>query len=468
MQHRDEAAMEEGVKNSASVIAIITDGDGQSGCAYFERPFCLKELRWAVEAGKYIQPVIRVEDKKRIGEFMEGAPKDLHFLGSVDFIDLHRGAIQYWDTGVSMIVQRIDSAPKNTFSSSSSLNTEVHSFLNEFGLSQFADKFAELGVSTLEDLQDVDKDMLATDVGLNKLQINKFARNYANVRPASAAIPGGRRSATPAAAAAAPADPLNVYIDDMERGKDFSGLVGVLVNGDLEQREKAANVLATLADDNQNGHRQAIAEAGAIPPLVQLLRDGSAEAKGNAAGALRNLSGDAGCAQAIAEAGAIPLLVQLLRNGSAEAKEKAAVTLGNLSANSNDRRQAIAEVGAIPLLVQLLRDGNVEAKEMAAGALWYLSRGDGLEQAVAEAGAIPLLVQLLRDGSAEAKGKAAGAFANLSCDDGCAQAILEVGAIPLLVQLLRDGSAKAKGKAAGALWYLSRGDGLRKQAVAEA
>ncbi|KAK3238801.1 hypothetical protein CYMTET_51221 [Cymbomonas tetramitiformis] len=180
MQHRDEAAMEEGVKNSASVIAIITDGDGQSGCAYFERPFCLKELRWAVEAGKYIQPVIRVEDKKRIGEFMKGAPKDLHFLGSVDFIDLHRGAIQYWDTGVSMIFQRIDNAPKNASRSSSSLNTEVHSFLNEIGLSQFADKFAELGVSTLEDLQDVDKDMLATDVGLNKLQINKFARNYAN------------------------------------------------------------------------------------------------------------------------------------------------------------------------------------------------------------------------------------------------------------------------------------------------
>ncbi|KAK3236419.1 hypothetical protein CYMTET_53442 [Cymbomonas tetramitiformis] len=91
MQHREEVAIEERVKNSASVIAIITDGGGQS---------------------------------------------------------------------------------------------EVHSFLNEINLSQFADKLAELGMSTLEDLQDVNKDILAIDVGLSKLEINKFARNYAEVRPA--------------------------------------------------------------------------------------------------------------------------------------------------------------------------------------------------------------------------------------------------------------------------------------------
>eukprot|EP00959_Pyramimonas_sp_CCMP1952_P161126 3369376-Pyramimonas_sp.AAC.1 len=99
MERRDEAAMEEGVRNSGCVIAVITGSNGVPETAYFERPFCLKELRWAMESRKYIQPVIRDADKQRIGELMGGAPDDLKFLGSVDWIDMNRGAIQYWNVG---------------------------------------------------------------------------------------------------------------------------------------------------------------------------------------------------------------------------------------------------------------------------------------------------------------------------------------------------------------------------------
>ena len=40
-------------------------------------------MRWAREAGKPIQPIVRVEDKQRIGEFLEMAPADLKDLGYV-------------------------------------------------------------------------------------------------------------------------------------------------------------------------------------------------------------------------------------------------------------------------------------------------------------------------------------------------------------------------------------------------
>ena len=64
------------------MIAVITKGpDPESD--YFNRPLCLQELRWAVEAGVQIQPVINIDDKKRIGEFMAGAPEDLQFLGGI-------------------------------------------------------------------------------------------------------------------------------------------------------------------------------------------------------------------------------------------------------------------------------------------------------------------------------------------------------------------------------------------------
>ena len=72
------------------VIAIISDGAGVAGNAYFERDFCLKELRWAKAAGRYIQPVVDGADKGRIGEFLGMAPDDLRDLGSVDFVDLNQ------------------------------------------------------------------------------------------------------------------------------------------------------------------------------------------------------------------------------------------------------------------------------------------------------------------------------------------------------------------------------------------
>jgi hypothetical protein len=67
------AAMQEGVRNSAVMIAIITPAcvnpdkphDDPGSNAYFARDYCVKELRWAREAGVPIQPVIRSEDKKK-------------------------------------------------------------------------------------------------------------------------------------------------------------------------------------------------------------------------------------------------------------------------------------------------------------------------------------------------------------------------------------------------------------------
>ena len=67
MSDKSGAVMKEGVQNSIVVIAILTD-DGDSGNAYFERPFCPSELRWAQEAGVFIQPVVAADDKQRIGE----------------------------------------------------------------------------------------------------------------------------------------------------------------------------------------------------------------------------------------------------------------------------------------------------------------------------------------------------------------------------------------------------------------
>ena len=104
---KSEDAMKNAVKSACFVIAIITGNEkDEAGNAYFEREYCLKELRWAKGSEKFIQPVVDVEDKVRIGEFMRGAPEDLRDLSSVDFVDLNLSDPEYLSVGVGKILRK--------------------------------------------------------------------------------------------------------------------------------------------------------------------------------------------------------------------------------------------------------------------------------------------------------------------------------------------------------------------------
>jgi hypothetical protein len=103
MDDKSEAAMREGVVNSTVVLAVVTD-DAGDGNAYFERPFCISELRWAAEAGVFIQPVIAAEDKTKISDFLAKAPEDLRILlGGTDFIDLITSDREYLSVGINKV-----------------------------------------------------------------------------------------------------------------------------------------------------------------------------------------------------------------------------------------------------------------------------------------------------------------------------------------------------------------------------
>ena len=115
MDDKSEAAMEKAVNTCKFVIAVLSDGQGVAGNAYLERPFCLKELRWARKAEKFIQPVVVDQDKGRISELLNGgqykdgttfggAPEDLRNLGSVDMVDLNMGDKRYFEVGLKIII----------------------------------------------------------------------------------------------------------------------------------------------------------------------------------------------------------------------------------------------------------------------------------------------------------------------------------------------------------------------------
>jgi len=78
---------------------------------------------------------------------------------------------------------------------------------------------------------------------------------------------------------------------------------------------------------------------GALEPLAALLRDGAAEGKASAAGALQNLAiGDAAIKAAIVAAGALEPLAALVRDGDAQGKAKAAGALNVLSTGDTAKK----------------------------------------------------------------------------------------------------------------------------------
>ena len=104
------------------------------------------------------------------------------------------------------------------------------------------------------------------------------------------------------------------------RLEDLPALVAALGAGDAAVTEAAARALSKFAGEN-NANRVAIAQAGAITPLIKLVRLGSDGAKKVAVVALLNLANNDANAAAIAAAGGLAPLEQLARDGETWASE---------------------------------------------------------------------------------------------------------------------------------------------------
>ena len=108
--------------------------------------------------------------------------------------------------------------------------------------------------------------------------------------------------------------------------RHIAALVQLLRTGNHADKAQAAGMLADLVEA-QPAMQQAVADAGAIPPLVALLGSKTERAQSAAAGALVNMIGSdaerTARQQAIADAGAIPALVAMLGSRSEQVQQEA-------------------------------------------------------------------------------------------------------------------------------------------------
>ena len=147
---------------------------------------------------------------------------------------------------------------------------------------------------------------------------------------------------------------------------------------------EAANRIWELSRSGDEETDRELAAAGAIGPLVELLR--CRDAAWFAAGALQSLSCRSGTRKtAIVTAGALPHLVALLRSGDADDQEVVAMALANIAMGEEpttpngqallaERQRAIVRSGALGPLVDLLaEEGHEGSQEAVAGIIANLA-----------------------------------------------------------------------------------------------
>ncbi|KAF8396542.1 hypothetical protein HHK36_018166 [Tetracentron sinense] len=233
-------------------------------------------------------------------------------------------------------------------------------------------------------------------------------------------------------------------------------LLQKLSNGNLEEQRAAAGELRLLAKRDAD-NRICIADAGAIPLLVELLSSSDPKTQEHAVTALLNLSINETNKGSIVIAGGIPDIVDVLKNGSMEARENAAATLFSLSV-IDENKVAIGAAGALPALIDLLCQGSPRGKKDAATAIFNLSIYQGNKVRAVRAGIVVPLMRMLMDAGSGMVDEALAIMAILASHQEGKVAIGQANPIPIYVDMIKTGSPRNRENAAAVLWSLSTGN----------
>lgn len=238
-------------------------------------------------------------------------------------------------------------------------------------------------------------------------------------------------------------------------------LVRSLSNRSLEERRNAVSEIRSMSKRSTD-NRIMIAEAGAIPVLVNLLTSEDAATQENAITCLLNLSIYDNNKELIMFAGAVTSIVQVLRAGTMEARENAAATLFSLSL-ADENKIIIGGSGAIPALVDLLENGTPRGKKDAATALFNLCIYQGNKGRAVRAGIVPVLVKMLSDSSSHRMmvDEALTILSVLASNLDAKSAMVKANTLPALVGILQTGQGRKRENAAAILLSLCKRDNER-------
>ena len=227
------------------------------------------------------------------------------------------------------------------------------------------------------------------------------------------------------------------------------------------EKATAAEDLGSLAFTGGPAGRSAMEAAGALPPLVALLREGGDEAKLRAARALLFLVVDAEVAKAMVGCGAREPLEALAKDERKtdwveEGRNWAQRTLQSLPetrAEASDGFNLTELEAAVKALESETSTSDEQCKAAEQLGNWAAT-SDVKRAAISRTGGPEALVALVVTGSDEAKCLAARALANLSDHRDANAAILKADGIAVLTPLAKHGKGKVKEATSQALKLL--------------
>lgn len=229
-----------------------------------------------------------------------------------------------------------------------------------------------------------------------------------------------------------------------------------LASGNPEDQRSSAGEIRLLAKRSAD-NRLAIAEAGAIPLLVDLLSTLDSRIQEHAVTSLLNLSICEHNKGSIMSYGAVPGIVHVLKTGSMEARENAAATLFSLSV-VDENKITIGASGAIAALVTLLSEGTQRGKKDAATALFNLCIYQGNKGKAIRSGIVPILLRLVNEPECGMLDEALAILAILASHPEGKAAIRSADGLPILAVVIGNGSPRNKENAAAVLAHLCSGD----------
>ncbi|PKA61029.1 U-box domain-containing protein 10 [Apostasia shenzhenica] len=186
----------------------------------------------------------------------------------------------------------------------------------------------------------------------------------------------------------------------------ISSITHVLRNGSMEARENAAATIYSLSLIDENKITIG-GTPGAIKALVELLEKGSSRGKKDAATALFNLCICQGNKPRAIKAGILKPLVEMLKDSSANMMLDEALSILALIVSHQDGREAMKKLNMIPVLIDFLRAGQARNKENAAAVLLALCKKDSESLArIGRLGAVIPLTEVANNGTERAKRKA--------------------------------------------------------------
>ena len=244
-------------------------------------------------------------------------------------------------------------------------------------------------------------------------------------------------------------------------------LVQVLDLRNANAQMRAAGALAVLSARNVT-YRNAIAEAGAVPPLVRQLGDGlrveNDTPQERAACVLADLARASECKDEIVQSGGVEPLVRMLGSTSDNAQTAACIAVSHLACTGENKLQ-IVNSGGIVRLVTVLADDNKDAKRHATAALCQLANSIENKMEIVQAGGIPLLVQVMIDDPLAQEAAAATLSELARSQFPQKQAIVDAGGLATITSALKDGTPNAQKHSASALWGLATVPEFRRPIV---